>query len=233
MSIQNPTNPEPDRGGAFTLIELLTVIAIIGILAAIIIPTVGRVRMSARQAAALSNLRQIGVAASTWSHDNKGRIVAAFDENGESTADSFRNWTGLLAPYVGFDKPQVGSQYNYFSGANNVPVYASVLQPTRWGYGHNVKYCGNPKPPGKWVALSEIATPARTVLMTSSYRPDDTSGDFKKSWKAYVRAPSEADTTSVVEFPFNGKAVVLWVDGHTSTETEKTLMADDSLWDRE
>ena len=43
----------------FTLIELLTVIAIIGILAAIIIPTVGRVRESAKRAKCMSNVRQI------------------------------------------------------------------------------------------------------------------------------------------------------------------------------
>jgi len=42
---------------AFTLIELLTGIAIIGILAAILIPTVTRVRSSVRTAQTLSNLR--------------------------------------------------------------------------------------------------------------------------------------------------------------------------------
>lgn len=46
---------------AFTLIELLTVIAIIGILAAIIIPTVGKVRDSAKKAQCVSNLKQIGM----------------------------------------------------------------------------------------------------------------------------------------------------------------------------
>jgi prepilin-type N-terminal cleavage/methylation domain-containing protein len=45
---------------AFTLIELLTVIAIIGILASILIPTVGRVREAARRSVDASNIRQIG-----------------------------------------------------------------------------------------------------------------------------------------------------------------------------
>ena len=46
---------------AFTLIELLTVIAIIGILAAILIPTVGRVREQANRAKCMSNVRQLGL----------------------------------------------------------------------------------------------------------------------------------------------------------------------------
>lgn len=46
----------------FTLIELLTVIAIIGILSAILIPVVGKVRESARRAACVSNIRQLGMA---------------------------------------------------------------------------------------------------------------------------------------------------------------------------
>jgi general secretion pathway protein G len=56
----------------FTLVELLTVIAIIGVLAAIIIPVVGRVRDSARSTQCLSNLRQIGAASRLYADDHKG-----------------------------------------------------------------------------------------------------------------------------------------------------------------
>ncbi|EIP99534.1 prepilin-type N-terminal cleavage/methylation domain-containing protein [Opitutaceae bacterium TAV1] len=60
------------RSHAFTLIELLTVIAIIGILAAILIPTIGSVRKSAKQAQCLSNVRQIGLAVILYAAENKG-----------------------------------------------------------------------------------------------------------------------------------------------------------------
>ena len=58
----------------FTLIELLTVIAIIGILAAIIIPTVGKVRETARRSVDSSNLRQIGQASLIYSSDNRDNL---------------------------------------------------------------------------------------------------------------------------------------------------------------
>lgn len=60
------------RHGAFTLIELLTVIAIIGILAAIIIPTVSAVRTSARRAQGVANLRQVTLGALMVANENKG-----------------------------------------------------------------------------------------------------------------------------------------------------------------
>jgi len=60
------------RKNAFTLIELLTVIAIIGILAAIIIPATSKVRGTARAAQCASNLRQIGFGIPLYSQENKG-----------------------------------------------------------------------------------------------------------------------------------------------------------------
>lgn len=59
---------------AFTLIELLTVIAIIGILAGIMIPTMSSVRARARVATCGSNLRQIAIANIAYANENKGHF---------------------------------------------------------------------------------------------------------------------------------------------------------------
>lgn len=59
---------------AFTLIELLTVIAIIGILAAIIIPVVSSVRQKARKTQCSSNLRQVASAYLMYMADNRDRL---------------------------------------------------------------------------------------------------------------------------------------------------------------
>jgi len=67
---------------AFPLIELLTVIAIIGILAAILIPVVGRVRTSARESTCRSNLRQFQLANMLHAADHKGYYITQKTDDG-------------------------------------------------------------------------------------------------------------------------------------------------------
>jgi prepilin-type N-terminal cleavage/methylation domain-containing protein len=69
------------KSQAFTLIELLTVIAIIGILAAILIPTVSSVRSTAKSARALSNAKQFGMAALLYAQDNRDQVLGLRDSN--------------------------------------------------------------------------------------------------------------------------------------------------------
>jgi prepilin-type N-terminal cleavage/methylation domain-containing protein/prepilin-type processing-associated H-X9-DG protein len=73
---------------AFTLIELLTVIAIIGILAAILIPTVGAVRQTAQTASCAANLRQIATAVILYAQENKDTLPSGRNAAG--------NWQGIF-----------------------------------------------------------------------------------------------------------------------------------------
>lgn len=80
---------------AFTLIELMVVIAIIAILSAMLLPAVSSVREKARTLTCSSNLKQIQVAITLYAHDNDDELVAA--EFSTSNGAPYREgWCTLL-----------------------------------------------------------------------------------------------------------------------------------------
>ncbi|GAB5560837.1 MAG: hypothetical protein SynsKO_24840 [Synoicihabitans sp.] len=97
------------RLAGFTLVELLTVVAILGILAAIIIPTVGKARETAERAVDASNLRELGKAALIYASANRDALPnpQQANRNIAGTNERYWQWFGQLARYGGFDDPSL------------------------------------------------------------------------------------------------------------------------------
>ena len=74
---------------AFTLIELLIVIAIIAVLAGIVLPIYGNMQMTSRRVQSLSNMRQFGLAFIGYCNDNNGQLP--------TQGDSSPTWQGAAA----------------------------------------------------------------------------------------------------------------------------------------
>jgi len=78
---------------AFTLVELLVVISIIGLLAGLAVPAINGGLKSAKAGACLSNLHQIGVATLAYAADNSFKLPDA----GSGTSDM---WATKLATFI-------------------------------------------------------------------------------------------------------------------------------------
>ncbi len=76
------------RAPGFTLVEIMIVVAIIGLLATIAIPNFVRARLKAQQNACINNLRQIDGAKQTWALESKA---------GPNTVPVILN----IQPYIG------------------------------------------------------------------------------------------------------------------------------------
>jgi prepilin-type N-terminal cleavage/methylation domain-containing protein len=155
------------KRGGFTLIELLTVIAIIAILAAILIPSIGKVRARAKETTKLSNYRQFFIANTMYASDNGGFSVITTDKRDEeyrtgqyvaNPGNSDPHWTWLLAPYL--DVPTQGQWLSWLAEIYINPYFEDYDIGKRWliGTGLNNRLRRNGSDDGRWYQNSYWAS---------------------------------------------------------------------------
>ena len=112
---------------AFTLIELLAVVAIIGILAALLFPSINGIKAKSMETKCLSNLRQMQSANIAYANDHQGVFVPVSSGTTNWYSDSeFRTIldvntatqlvqlpSNLMCPGAVKDKVKIGYGYNW------------------------------------------------------------------------------------------------------------------------
>jgi prepilin-type N-terminal cleavage/methylation domain-containing protein len=149
---------------AFTLVEMLVVIAVVALLVALLMPVLSRARSAALTVGCLSNLQELGMGDQLYSNTYDGveftawQVVNKPNGNQVSTA-----WTALLNPFVSTESNSsdsadaVNSVYTCPAAYNpHYAIYSTGNQfLLTYGVNCNVHTWGNPNFP---------SSPARTLV---------------------------------------------------------------------
>jgi len=228
---------EPEAEGlawrAFTLVELLVVIAVVAVLAGMLLPGVVRSKSTAKRAVCLNNLRQICIACQIYVEGNREYYPVAYTnavENGVSVAYAWDITTVLASPVrvrpgllwegQGTEKIQECPAYR---GRGNWVVEAHT------GYNYNTSYIGHGQFESiPWPAKAgAVLQPTRTVLFGD--------GEYGGGANKFMRAPwpNPGDETfrgrwaGTQGFRHSGLSNAGFCDGHVESLRDRhTLNAD-------
>lgn len=250
MRIGRPTSPctmarretrpaDGQRRSAFTLVELLVVLAVIALLASLLVPALGRAKDLTRRAVCSAHLRGLVQANQTYAASHGRRLVVAapdvFSDNlhrwhgqRESSDDPFDPARGPLAPYLG--SAGLGDGCPAFADVLDDGDGAGSFEAGCGGYGYNNQYVGGRNDLYGFqgykhsATTSEIANPTQTVMFT------DTA--YRQMGNAYVEysfcespfwhfsagaTPSTSSPNPTIHFRHLGAANAAWADGHVET----------------
>lgn len=197
------------RRRGFTLVELLVVIGIIVILAAILFPVFAHAREAARKGACLSNQRQLGAAVSMYIQDH--------DERFPQTHPTATPWT-FVDDEITIEVPWRDLIEPYTRSAGLFGCRSDAGFPD-W---HPTSYAPN----GYTVygaCLAEVLRPTE-MIYTAELESGGLIDDFSP-WTGRAALASDLATTR-----HSGGAVYLFVDGHTQWLPFDRTWAPVNLW---
>jgi len=147
------------RRRAFTLLELLVVIALIGVLAALLFPVLNHVKQSGDQAACLHNMRQIAAAFVVYANDHDFELPSPANRNG-----NLDRWPAALAKYLKdvkvYAAPGMPDNYlvRHADPLANAPNNTSFLM-------NGFDDLGGFDDPEAKIRIAQIETPSNTLLL--------------------------------------------------------------------
>jgi len=123
----------------FTLLELMIVIAIIAILAAILLPALARAREAARKISCANNLKQMALVLRMYADEHAGRMPPGHPNNYWGTIeDNLETFTPGVYPYnlirnnYTLDAREIFPDYLSDLRVLVCPGYAGAVAPDRW-----------------------------------------------------------------------------------------------------
>jgi len=209
------------RDSAFTLIEILVVIAIIGMLTSGLLPALSKARESAKGITCLSNLRQLSHGWHFYADDNRDVCVPGRNAKAPGGTTNSQNWfkvgNGLkyrprwiatMGKHVGlhaFSKPSTSDDRQDYDGkVYECPEVPDRVDERNHAYGYNHQFLGNArKAHGRFynfpVFRSRIRNFAKTVLAgdcmgTAAGVPLQQRGSYNNNGKEYFEQGNHAWT---------------------------------------
>lgn len=159
------------RDAAFSIVELLVVISVVAVLAALAIPAYFQIQQRARTVKCANTLRSLGQGILGFSQENNGFLPRSWHSAG---ANGESGWAASIAPYLGVsDSMMEQSWTDVFNRLYRSPVDKS-RDPLVFSYALNVHFELTPNgddyfgSPQTWRKVVQIPRPTRTVLLAQT-----------------------------------------------------------------